>query len=134
MRKIVCILLIITMLLMFVACSPYISSYSALGLMRSSYGNKCEARFHSLGGRLVFNLRASGDGGDEGDIRYTASLDEGSITVYYDIWGEKELLFTLSGGESIESHGGYIEEGKQVYIIIEAEGAKGGSVKIELDA
>lgn len=132
MKKIISLLLIIVLIFTLVSCSGYISSYSALGLVKSSFGNKCETSFFSLNGTLVFNLRAPSEG-DEGDIYFSATLTKGTISVYYDIFGVKEPLFTISGGESIEEHRGYIEEGKRVDIIIEAKGAKNGSIKVELD-
>ncbi len=123
MKRIVCILLAIVLLFTFSSCSPYVSSYSAIGLVRNSFGGECSASFLKLSGRLVFELRAP-DGG-EGDIKYTASLEDGEITVYYDIYGTLEPLFSASGGDEIDARGGYIEGGKRVSIVIDAKGARG---------
>lgn len=127
----ICALLtIIAMLFSFTACSRYISSYSAIGLVRNSVGGKCGASFLALSGSLV--LQISAPSGSEGDIKYTASLEEGSLDVYYDIYGTKESLFSISEGESLDSCGGYFEGGKAVYIIIEAKGAR-GSLEVSLE-
>lgn len=123
MKKFICALLAVVLLFMLASCSPYVSSYSALGLVRSSLGGECSASFLTLDGRLVFSLRAP-EGG-EGDIKYTASLEEGKMSVYYDIYGTLEPLFTLEKGESRDSRGGYIEGGKSVSIVIDAVGARG---------
>lgn len=130
MKRIICILLILVMLFSFTACSPYISSYSALGLVRSSFGGECSASFLKLDGRLVFELRAP-DGG-EGDIKYTASLEAGDLSVYYDIYGTLEPLFSVSEGEEVDARGGYIEGGKSVSIVIDAKGAR-GNIAVSLE-
>ncbi len=73
--------------------------------------------FHSLDGRMAFTLQSAG----EGDIKYSASLESGAATVYYDYNGTKSELFTIDAGEEVEAHGGYVESGK-VYIIVETDG------------
>jgi hypothetical protein len=60
------------------------------------------------------------------------SADKGEIRLYYDIYGTKEKLAQVKAGESVTSRGGYIESGKEVYIIIEATDA-GGKVTVELN-
>ena len=73
--------------------------------------------FYSFDGRMVFKLKSSG----EGDLKYSAKLESGNATVYYDYYGVKTELFSLNGGEELDSHGGYIEAGT-VYVIVETNG------------
>ena len=76
-------------------------------------------------------LRMRGEG-QEGDIHCKASLTEGEINVYYDVFGVKELLFNLKAGESIDERRGYIESGHTVYIIVETvTPAKEGKISID---
>jgi len=86
--------------------------------------------FMKLDGTLVYKLKLKS--GEESDIYYKADLDGGEIKVYYDIYGTKEPLFSLSGDEDIESRGGYVEGGKTIYIIIEATDAEGGKIAISV--
>lgn len=125
------ILAAIIMLFSLASCGDkYISSYSALMLVRNQAGESCEARFGRLDGQLVFKLNMKSR--SESDIRYTASLEEGSLSVYYDIFDSKESLFEISAGQEISSSGGYVEGGRTVYIIIEAEDGARGSVSISI--
>lgn len=109
--------------------SPYVNSYSALGFVRGNTSERCNASFMLLNGTYVFKLKKSE--GADGDLSYKASLEEGEMTVYYDSLGVKEPLFTVKAGESIESRGGYVNQGSRVYVIIEAKNAK-GSVEVSL--
>lgn len=67
---------------------------------------------------MVFKLKSSA----EGDLKYTAKLESGNATMYYDFYGTKQELFSISAGEELDSHGGYVESGT-VYIIVETDGA-----------
>ena len=99
--------------------------------MRNNTNRHCSAEFYQLDGTCVFKLKKT-DGG-EGDLHYIASLEEGEINVYYDIYGTKELLFNLKAGETVDSRGGYIERGKTVYIIIETVETSKGSVRVDFE-
>ncbi len=76
--------------------------------------------FYSFEGRMVFILKSS----SEGDLKYTAKLESGSAVVHYDFHGTKQELFSVSAGEELDSHGGYVESGT-VSIIVETDGACG---------
>ena len=67
---------------------------------------------------MVFKLKSTA----EGDLKYSARLESGSAAVYMDYNGTKQELFSISAGEEIDSHGGYVEAGT-VYIIVETDGA-----------
>ena len=132
MKKILLILVCLTVLFSSTSCNfRYISSYKALGLVRSEMGERGIAKFGRLDGTLVLKLKMSGKG-LENSIGCKASIEEGEINVYYDIFGVKELLFNLKAGESIDERRGYIESGKTVYIIIETVTPAKGNVEIDL--
>lgn len=119
----------LVLLVLLCGCSKYISSYKALGFIHTNTSNNAYMGFHSFEGRMVFTLKSKG----EGEIKYTASLEEGSAAVFYDCYGTKSELFTIESGESYESSGGYIEDGT-VYIIVETDGkCKGGEFRFSLE-
>ena len=131
MKKILSFLLCLTLSLSLFSCR-YMSSYRAVGLVRTQTSHSCEASFYSLKGKLVFKIKKS-DVGDEGGVDYSIRVDEGELRLYYDIYGVTEELAYVKAGESAEGRGGYVEGGYRVYIIIEAtEGAR-GKVSVELD-
>ncbi len=132
MKKIISVIMALTLLLSLSSCSKYVSSYSAIGLARSNTSHSCKASFHSLKGQLVFKIKKS-DSGKEGDISYSITAQEGEIALYYDIYGTKQELARVGKGESVNARGGYIEGGHTVYIIIEATQKARGSVSVELD-
>ena len=132
MKKILLILVCLTVLFSSTSCDfRYVSSYKALGLVRNEMGDRGSAKFSRLDGTLVLKLKMNGTG-LENSIGCKATLDEGEINVYYDIFGVKELLFNLKAGESIDERRGYIESGHRVYIIIETVTPANGNVEIDL--
>ena len=124
--------MVLSMQLMLCSCDKHVSSYKAIGLIRSQTSHSCEASFYSLEGQLVFKIKKS-DSGTEGSIAYSIKVDEGEVKLYYDIFGVKEELKCVKAGESITDFGGYVEGGKTVYIIIEAIANTQGKVSVELD-
>lgn len=132
MKKILLCVLCLALLLSATSCTPYVSSYKALMFVRTENGDHGSISFSSLEGRYVMKLKMSG-AGQEGSIHCKASLKEGEINVYYDIFGVKELLFNLKAGEGIDERRGYIESGHTVYIIVETvTPARGGKISIDL--
>ena len=132
MKKIFSLLLLLSLLVSLCSCGKYTSSYKAIGLIRSQTSHSCKASFHSLEGKLVFRIEKS-KSGTEGDISYSITVDEGEIRLYYDIYDTKNELAHVKAGESVTAHGGYIESGHKVYIIIEAAEKTKGNVSVELD-
>ncbi len=133
MKKIAAIFLSILMLCSLFSCSKYRSSYSAIMLIKSEGRDGCEAEFHSLEGTLVLNSTVKSPDTD-GKIHYEAELQDGEISVYYDIDGTKELLFTIKGGQKVDSIGGQVKKGDKVTFIIETNGtAKNGEIEIDFD-
>ena len=105
------------MLFSLTGCEKYSSKYHAVGFVHSNDTTSAFMNFYSFNGRMVFKLKSSG----EGDLKYTAKLESGHATVYYDFRGTKSELFSVVGGDEITSHGGYVEAGK-VYVIVETDG------------
>lgn len=134
MKKLLTILLTFVICLSAAGCDSdafkYVNSYKAVGMIRSNTNDSAKLSFMSLDGRIVFKLKY--DEASEGHIFYEASIEEGEINVYYDIFDTKEHLFRAQAGYPIEGEGGYIEGGKSVYVIVEADNAKEGSVEIRL--
>ncbi len=131
MKKIASILLAGVTCLGATACTHYTSSYDAKGFYKSNSGSHCEAKFELLSGRYVFNLKSKDK--SEGELHYTATLEEGELNVYYDGIGVKELLFNIKAGESLDDHKGYWESGKTVYVILETVTDCRGEVTVELN-
>lgn len=128
MKKI-CILLVSAILIvMLTGCGKYTSGYNAVRFVHSSDSDSAFMNFYSFKGRMVFKLKSSG----EGELKYTAKLESGNATVYYDFFGTKQELFTISSEEELDSHGGYVEAGT-VYIIVETDGTcKNGEFRFSL--
>ena len=133
MKRVITLLTLFALLFTLSSCGRYVSSYMAVGLVRSQTSHSCKASFLSLEGRLVYKLKKTDDG-NEGNISYTVEVDEGEVTIYYDIYGIEEELVRVKSGESASDKGGYIEGGKTVYIIIEADEKSRGKVSVELNS
>ena len=116
-KRITALAAAVLLLISLAGCDRYSSHYNATAFVHSNESKSAFMSFWKFEGRMVFKLKSTG----EGDIRYSGSLEEGSAAVYYDYYGTKTELFTVSGGEKAESRGGYIETGT-VYIIVETDG------------
>ena len=134
MKKILALLLLLITVITVTGCDSgdfkYINRYSAVGMLRSNTKDSCRLSFQSLDGQIVYKLKYTKAA--EGCIFYEASIKEGELNIYYDVFGAKEHLFMAQAGYPIEGEGGYIEGGKTVYVIIEAADAKDGTVEIWL--
>ena len=118
MKKNAILLFSVFLLLFLAGCGKYTNSYRALAFVHSNRSDSASMSFYSCEGRMVFKLKSSA----EGDLEYTAKLESGTATVYYDFYGTKQELFTISGGEEVASRGGYVESGT-VYLIVETDGS-----------
>jgi len=129
MKRIMICVIAILLLISLVSCEA--SSYMAVGLVRITRDDYCETSFHKLDGKLIFHPRYTKK--SEGQIHYTASLEEGEVNVYYELsGGVKELLFNIKAGETLDLRGGYIEKGRQT-IIIETVTPARGKIIIEFE-
>ena len=98
MKRIICIIATFLLILSLAACSG--GSYSAIGMVKSSIGRKASLDFVSFKGHYTFVLR--GDDGDD-TIEYTANLEEGEFSLYYEQDDQWVHIVTLKSGESISS-------------------------------
>ena len=112
-------------------CGKYTSSYVATTCITSSDSDSGKVSFGGLKGTMVFTAKCDGKEGRQ--IKYSAKLDSGSFTVYYDSDGTKTELFTISGGETVEASGGELVKGT-VYIILETDGkCEEGNFSFEIE-
>lgn len=129
MKRILSLTTTLIILFLLTGCGKYTSNYKAVGFVHSNVSTSAEMSFYSFDGRMVFKLKSSG----EGDLKYTAKLESGTATVYYDYYGTKTELFTINSGEELDLHGGYVEAGT-VYIIVETDGeCMNGSFSIHVE-
>ncbi len=134
MKKITAVVLALVMLVLMCSCSStYKNSYNAKMLTKSSGGDDCEVEFGELDGTLVLKATVGRD--NCGMIHYDADLHEGEITVYYDINDTgKKFLFSISGGQNLDTRAAYVTKGDKVTFIIETNGlAKIGEIDIDFD-
>ncbi|MBQ7688737.1 MAG: hypothetical protein IJT27_05930 [Clostridia bacterium] len=108
----------------------YRSHYRTVACVRTNTAQSAALSFYELEGVMVFKMKQKTQ--SEGEIRYSAQLETGTATVYYDYMGVKTELFTVCGGETLDDHGGYIEKGT-VYIIVETDGVcENGAFRFEV--
>lgn len=116
--------------LILTGCSGYNEHYSATVLISSEGNNKAYQRFDKFNGTRVLDLNNSDK--DKDTLYYTATLEEGSVTVYVDYDGEKRDLFTIEGGEEVDDSISGIDF-HHVYVIIESDGTcEGGDFEFEI--
>jgi hypothetical protein len=117
MRKTVFSLLLALMLLVCLAgCTRYSSHYSALMFVHSNTSHSSYMSFSSFNGTKTFKMNCNSASG--GLLEYSAKLETGSATVYFDHDGKKTELFTIMGGEEIASTAVPVSQGP-VYVIVE---------------
>ncbi len=109
-------MLALAMLLCSFGCGGYNSKYKAVGFVHSNDTESAYMSFYTFDGRMVFKFHTT----RESDIKYSAKLESGSATVYYDYSGKQEL-FSVKGGEELDSRGGYVDNGT-IHIIVETDG------------
>ena len=129
MKKTITLLILTILLLSICACGKYGSKYKAVGFVHSNESTSASMSFSSFEGIMVFKLKSA----NEGDIKFHAKMESGSATVYYDVYGNKLKLFSINGGEELNSHEGYVDSGT-VYVIVETEGeCKNGDFCFDLN-
>ena len=123
MKKICFVLTVVLALATLFGCSGYVKNYSATILITSCQGDEASMEFDTFKGTYHFKLRR--DGAAEHALDIEASLAEGEMNVYIGVDGEKELLYTVKGGESfnekITLDDKYDNE-KTIYVILESTG------------
>ena len=110
-------------------CSGYASSYSATVLISSNTSKSSSISFSTMKGSKVLKMKTKEEGKT---LEYSGSLAEGKVTVYYDEDGTKKELFTISGGEKVESSKTLQTKGR-LYVIVETEGkSESGKFQFEI--
>lgn len=130
MKKILLILSFLLVGLLIFGSSCVTGSYSAVGMTESKSNNKVNFTFMSLKGNKVYSLKCKN--GSECILEYYGKIESGSITVYYSVNGERTELFTLNGGEEVDSSIGSIPVGSISLIIESRELSKNGSFKFQM--
>lgn len=123
MKKLSFIFSFLLTLLILCGCGVYVKSYSATILITSCFGDEASMKFDTFKGTYNFKLKREGVA--EHTIDYEATLKEGSMNVYVGVNGEKDLLFTINGGESFDDEillDSKYDNEKRVYIIVESVG------------
>ncbi|MBR6934331.1 MAG: hypothetical protein IKH41_02450 [Clostridia bacterium] len=120
---------LIAALSMFMAgCSPYSSHYSAIGFVHSNDSHSARMSFYRFKGSISFQMKCTTDS----KLIYSASLESGDITVYYDEGNGKEELLTVGSGDAMDGVVPLKSSGK-VYVIVESEGnCENGSFRFEI--
>lgn len=130
--KILFIALILLLSVALASCSPYISSYTSTFMVQSSYRGEMSLKFGTLDGVLVLTSRRTAEG--SGKITVSASIGEGTLEIYYDTLGTKELLGRASEASLLNTTGGHTDCGERTYIILEAKDCHDGDITISLNS
>ena len=133
MKKLCFVLTLILTLVMICGCGKYVKSYSATIMKTSCYGDEASMEFGSFKGTYNFKLKREGD--PEHSLDIDASLGEGEMSIYVGVNGEKELICTIKGGESIDkiiALDSKYNNQKTIYVILESNGlCKDGDFEFE---
>ena len=110
------------MILLIVAltgCGSYSSSWKATIMVQSNESDSAYMRFSTFEGTMVFKLKPGK--GENAKLNYSAKLESGDATIYYDCDGTKKELAHVSAGDDISSSIDDLGDGK-IYIIVESDG------------
>ncbi len=131
--RVIFVTALLVLCVMFSACgSGYVSNYSGKNIVTIKETNKASISFDSFKGTCAMQLK--NNGADEVLINYNATLEEGSIKVYYDFNGEKLDLFEIGTNGSVEGKTEAFKGNKTIYVIIESDGKCGaGSFSFALE-
>ncbi len=99
-------------------CKKYATHYNATAFVHSNESDSAFMSFWKFEGNMVFQLKCKQAGQS---LAYTAKLETGSATVYYDCGDGKTELCALNAGDETESTLEELKPGT-VYVIVEADG------------
>ena len=123
MKKAYIAFILVLTVIMLCGCSGYVKSYSATLLITSSFGDEASMMFGAFDGTYNFKLKR--DGAAEHSLDLEASLEEGEMNIYIGVNGEKELIYTVKGGETHDKTLALDEKydnENTVYVILESIG------------
>lgn len=106
------------LLFCFSGCEKYATHYNATAFVHSNESDSAFMSFWKFEGNMVFQLKCKQAGQS---LAYTAKLETGSATVYYDCGDGKTELCALNAGDETESTLEELKPGT-VYVIVEADG------------
>lgn len=130
-KKLILTLTLITIVLLaLTACSGYPSKYKTTMCVRTNDSDSASLSFSTFEGTESFKLSTKESGTT---LKYSAKLDKGTATIYYDDDGTKKELFTIKAGETVDSKIENLNSGK-LYIIFETDGkCEEGKFEFELE-
>lgn len=117
MKKAISLILIVLLAFGWTACTKYPSHYNAIAFVHSNEKDSAFMEFYRFDGTMVFTLRD----GSPCTLHYTAKLETGSATVYYDCGQGKTTLLTVGAGDALENTV-TLPSGGTVYVIVETDG------------
>ena len=133
MKKIVAVLLLILVILVsfpLLRGGGHTSHYKALGFVHSNTSDSAYMSFYRLEGTMVFKV--NGARSESGQIAYSARLESGSATVWWEQNGTKSELFSIGPGEEFRAEGGALGKGT-AYILVETDGpCQNGEFRFDL--
>ena len=123
MKKLFLILVILSLTVTLFGCgNGYVNKYSAKMMKTSCWGDEADMEYSDFKGVYHFKLKGNKD--SDHTLEYDASLGEGEVNVYVGVDGEKELIFTIKGGESYDNTillDDKYDYAKTIYVIVESE-------------
>ena len=130
MKKILSAIPTVLMLMCSVGCVDLGSFVDVVGGVETNLTHKASFSFASFKGSKTFNMKCSN--ASENTLMYSGKIASGDITVSYKNGDEKVTLFSIKGGEEVEStlEGLYVGD---VYVILETnEKCTSGSFNFEI--
>ncbi|MBD5092216.1 MAG: hypothetical protein HDT36_02395 [Clostridiales bacterium] len=119
--SIIIAVLIVVLCFTLTACgTKYKSNCSSTAMVETKDSNSATVSFGTFSGRYVIKFNDTIK--ESTVITYNATLEEGSIKVYYDFGDEKLSLFEIGTDGSVEGKSEAFARNKTVYIIIESDG------------
>ena len=133
MKKVYIIFALLLTLSIFSSCGGYVKSYSATILITSQIDNEASMEFDTFKG--TYNFKFDAKNASDHTLDCEASIAEGEMKVYIGVGGEKELLFTIKGGESYNETitlDDKYDNAKKIYVILEStDKCKDGDFEFE---
>ena len=112
-------------------CDVETSGFKATTYVQTNTSTSAHMKFGSLEGGDDFTLKAKGNSPKK--LKYTGKLGSGSATVYYETDGEKKELFTIKGGEKVDSSAGEFTDTTIKLYFETNEKCKDGKFTFELE-
>ena len=136
MKKLSFILAIVLLAATLFGCgNGYVNKYTAKMMQTSCWDDEASMEFSVFKGVYHFKLKGKND--SDHTLEYDASLGEGEVNVYVGANGERELIFTIKGGESYDntiSLDDKYDGAKTIYVIVESENnSSNGDFEFEYD-